>query len=138
MKRELVSWVLNSKGEREGMTVTNKIYSQLYDAEYTTNAFGDESTVTVTEHIQRRMSYNEFLEFQKGKVKMVLKDLAFAIINGSTNSTQHDQVEAYQFVADNGYWEELTPKQMLFLRDLIETDKVHTPPLMIGLPPNCE
>jgi hypothetical protein len=62
---------------------------------------------------------------------MVIKDLAFAIINGSVNATAHDQLEAYQFVSDNGYMDELTAVQLLFLRALVEADKVFTPVLHI-------
>jgi hypothetical protein len=64
---------------------------------------------------------------------MVMKDLAFAIINGAVNATAHDQLEAYQFVVDNGHMEDLTPAQLLFLRELVETDKVFTPTLHIEL-----
>ena len=58
-----------------------------------------------------------------------MKDLAIAIINGATNATVHDQIEAYQFITDNGYTEDLTPQQTLFLRELIESDKIFTPVL---------
>jgi hypothetical protein len=64
---------------------------------------------------------------------MVMRDLAFAIINGAVNATAHDQLEAYQFISDNGFMEELTPKQLLFLRELVETDKVFTPTLHVNL-----
>lgn len=65
---------------------------------------------------------------------MVLKDTALAIINGAVNSNNHDKVEAYQFISDNGYWEDLTSAQLLVLRELIETGKVFTAPLYFTLP----
>jgi membrane carboxypeptidase/penicillin-binding protein PbpC len=64
---------------------------------------------------------------------MYLKTCAFAIINGSVNATPEDMVEAYQFVSDNGYFEELTPQQLLTLRELVETNKVFTPTLVVNL-----
>ena len=65
---------------------------------------------------------------------MYLKTCAFAILNAQVNATPEDVVEAYQFVADNGYFEELTPAQLLTLRNLIETDKVFTPPAVVNIP----
>lgn len=65
---------------------------------------------------------------------MVLKDHAFAILNGTVNANDHDMLEALQFVVDNGYVNELTPKQLLILRDLVESDKVFTPTLFLNLP----
>ena len=62
---------------------------------------------------------------------MVLKDTALAIIAGAVNSNDHDKVEAYQFIADNGLWEDLSGAQLLTLRELIESGKVFTPPLYI-------
>jgi len=64
---------------------------------------------------------------------MYLKDIAFGIINGAIPATPDDQLEAYQFVVDNGYTEDLTPKQTLFLRELVESGKVETPVLVLGL-----
>jgi hypothetical protein len=64
---------------------------------------------------------------------MYLKTAAFAILNGDLQANDHDRVEAYQFVTDNGYWEELTPEQLLTLRHLIETDVVFTPILWMPL-----
>jgi len=62
---------------------------------------------------------------------MILKDTAFAILNNTVPSTPDDVIESFQFVADNGYFEELTASQLLTLRELIETDKVFTPPAMV-------
>ena len=64
---------------------------------------------------------------------MILRDTAFGVINGSINSTIHDQLESYQFIVDNGLTEELTPKQFLFLRGLVESGQVHTPVLWMPL-----
>jgi hypothetical protein len=64
---------------------------------------------------------------------MILRDLAFAIINNQVNYNPNDLIEAFQFVVDVGLTEELTAKQLLFLRGLIESDKVHTPVLWMPL-----
>ena len=64
---------------------------------------------------------------------MVLKDHAFAILNGAVNATSEDMIEAYQFVVDSGYTEELSPKQLLTLRELVESDRVFTPTLWMPL-----
>lgn len=64
---------------------------------------------------------------------MVLRDLAFGIINNRVNYNPGDLIEAFQFVVDTGETEELTPKQLLFLRGLVESGKVHTPVLWMPL-----
>lgn len=58
---------------------------------------------------------------------MILKDTAFAIVNGRVNFTNEDQIEAYQFINDNGYVDELTPTQTLFLKSLVESNLVFSP-----------
>lgn len=65
---------------------------------------------------------------------MILKDYAFAIINNLVIATSEDIVEAYQFISDNGYEEELSPRQFLVLRELVESAKVRTPVLHVMLP----
>ena len=65
---------------------------------------------------------------------MILKDHAVAINNGAVNSTEEDVVEAYQFVNDNGYTDELNPKQLLRLRELVESQLIATPRLFVTIP----
>jgi hypothetical protein len=64
---------------------------------------------------------------------MILKDIAFSIINGAVNASPEDVIEAYQFINDNFYVDELTPRQLLVLRELSESAKVHTPELIVLL-----
>jgi hypothetical protein len=64
---------------------------------------------------------------------MILKTTAFAVLNGDIPSNDGDKVEAFQFVVDMGYTEELTAAQLLILRNLVESDKVFTPTLFMPL-----
>ena len=64
---------------------------------------------------------------------MILKDTALAIIHKAVHATEEDRVEAFQFINDGGYIEELTPLELLELRSLVESAKVYSPILYVNL-----
>jgi hypothetical protein len=64
---------------------------------------------------------------------MFLKTAAFGLLNGHIPATEEDILEAYQFVVDSGYTQELSATQLLQLRDLVESDKVFTPVLFLPI-----
>jgi len=65
---------------------------------------------------------------------MVLKDIAFAIINGQVASTPSDVIEAFQFINDNGYCDELSMPQLLYLKDLVESGTIFSPACVVTIP----
>lgn len=64
---------------------------------------------------------------------MFLKTAALGILNGDIPSSEEDVLEAYQFIVDNGYTNDLSVEQYLKLKELVESDKVFTPTLVLGL-----
>ena len=64
---------------------------------------------------------------------MVLKTMAFAILNGELPGSTEDHIEAFQFIVDNAYVDELSPLQTMQLRDLVESATVRSPVLFLTL-----
>jgi len=58
----------------------------------------------------------------------LLKDFALKIIRDEIGATFEDKIEAYQFISDNFYLEELNSAQHAEFNFLVEGDQIDTPP----------
>ena len=57
---------------------------------------------------------------------MLLLDTALAIVSDRVSNIYEDKIEAYQFINDYGYTDQLTTPQQNILYDLVERGVVET------------